>query len=136
MTFDQMLAAAYKFTDWLNYYWNFYVFFLAAILGWIFAAKTQWNISRRIVVTAVFLGFVVVSADALWRTYKAMDQTVLELSNLWKNGGRLKEAVLARLSNGLWPYAMALHAVGDGVVIYCIWTMTGDAGAKAGSSEA
>ena len=42
---------------WLNFYWNFYVAFTGVVIGCVFSSK-GWPTSQRIVVSILYLGFV------------------------------------------------------------------------------
>jgi hypothetical protein len=50
LSLSEVLNAAYKFQEWLNFYWNFYVAFTGAVIGWVFASK-GWSRSQRWAVT-------------------------------------------------------------------------------------
>jgi hypothetical protein len=118
---DQMLNAAYKLSEWLNFYWNFYVVFVGVVLGWIFSAKNPWQPNQKYVVSAFFIGFAAFSIVALARTYYALYKTTLSLRNRWGHD-LFKDAILANFSPRLWPAEIAMHVIADATVIYCIWT--------------
>jgi hypothetical protein len=121
-TIDQMLNAAYKLNDWLNFYWNFYVVFVGVVFGWIFSAKAPgWQFIQQFVVTAFFVGFAAVSIGALARTYRALNQTSMSLKEKWGHDP-FKDAVLSKLSQRLWRVEIVMHLIADATVIYCIWT--------------
>src|SRR4029453_15934071 len=68
----EVLNAAYKLNDWLNFYWNFYVAFTGVVIGWVFSSK-GWPTAQKAIVTAFYLGFVGVSIHALWKTYESLN---------------------------------------------------------------
>jgi hypothetical protein len=119
-TIDQMLGAAYKLSDWLNFYWNFYVVFVGLVLGWIFSARNPWQTTQQIVVTAFYVGFTAVSLAALCRTYCALDKTALQLRAAWGEDS-FKDALLAKFTQPVWPITLVMHVIADAAVIYCIW---------------
>jgi len=119
----EILNAAFKLTDWLNFFWNFYVAFTAGILGWVFGAKNPWSAAQKVVVSILFVGFVIVSVVALCRTYVALEPTVELLRNIWA-GSAFQRAIADRLSNRWWGWQIFLHIVADLIVLYCIWTKT------------
>ncbi len=121
---DQILNAAYKLTDWLNFFWNFYVAFTAAILGWVFSAKNPWPRAQKIVVTILFTAFVAVSLGALCRTYLALGPTTEALRSTWGTCTEFQRAIVDRLSNRLWIPQIGAHLLADCLVVYCIWTKT------------
>src|SRR5688500_17869597 len=116
---DQILNAAYKLTDWLNFFWNFYVAFTAGILGWVFSAKNRWPRAQKIVVTLLFTGFVIVSIGALCRTYTALGPTIDIHKTTWGTGTEFQQAFADRLANRLWVPHIILHLLADGLVVYC-----------------
>ena len=112
-----VLNAAYKFQDWLNFYWNFYVAFTGVVIGWVFSSK-GWSTSQRWTVTLFYLGFVGVSLQALWKTYHSLNAVVLRLHQLVPPTAEPLEPVLvARLSHPEWYLGIALHLLGDALVI-------------------
>lgn len=121
VSIDQMLNAAYKLNDWLNFYWNFYVGFVGVVFGWIFSAKSPWQLEQQLIVTAFFIGFVAISISALVPTYFALNQTILALRGRW-GGDAMKDALLSRLAKPFWCVAIVMHLVADGAVLYSIWT--------------
>jgi hypothetical protein len=76
-----ILEAAYKLNDWLNFYWNFYVAFTGVVIGWAFSSK-GWSSAQRVFVTLFYLGFVAVSLHALAGTYQALYAVTVRLREL------------------------------------------------------
>jgi hypothetical protein len=120
-TIDQLLNAAYKLNDWLNFYWNFYVVFVGVVFGWIFSAKSPWQFTQQFVVATFFIGFAAVSIGALARTYCALNRTSTSLREKWGHDP-FKDALLSKLSQRLWRVGIVIHLIADATVIYCIWT--------------
>ena len=73
--------------------------------------------------TALFLGFVVISLSALWRTYRALNGTTAELQVHWGTDSEFKRAILGRLTQPRWKVAICLHAVVDVIIIYFVWAI-------------
>jgi hypothetical protein len=92
-------------------------------LGWVFGAKNPWSAAQKVVVSILFVGFVIVSVVALCRTYIALEPTVELLRNIWA-GSAFQRAIADRLSNRWWGWQIFLHIVADLIVLYCIWTKT------------
>ena len=95
---SDVLAAAYKLNDWLNFYWNFYVAFTGVVIGWVFGSK-GWQSSQRVIVTLFYLGFVGVSLDALWKTYRSLSVVVVRMQQLVAPDDLVARALIAQLGN-------------------------------------
>ena len=119
----QTLDAAYKLNDWLNFYWNFYIVFTGVVIGWVFNSK-GWPRSQRVVVSAFYVGFVIVSLGALYKTYQTLNAAVAKLAGTLSKSNVLNEALIAQLDNGNWAIQLELHLLGDVLVLWCIWNLT------------
>jgi hypothetical protein len=116
----EVLNALYKFNDWLNFYWNFYVAFSGVVIGWVFNSK-GWLTGQRVIVSIFYLGFVAVSLDALWGTYTSLNAVTVKLQQLAPKDDILANALRSQLSNSDMPLGLALHVLGDILVVVCIW---------------
>jgi hypothetical protein len=119
-----VLGAAYKLTDWLNFYWNFSVIFAAAILGWVFSAKNPWGTAQKVVITAMYGLFVIINIDIMIRTYIAIQSAVEWLESNWMIADGFKPALLNKLAHPYWGAHIAGHLLADILVFYCLWTKT------------
>ena len=118
-----VLNAAYKLNDWLNFYWNFYVAFTGVVIGWVFGSK-GWSTAQRAIVTLFYLGFVAVSVDALWRTYESLSAAVTRFQQLVAADDPVAKALVAQLGHSDRLIGIALHLLGDALVVFCIWHFT------------
>lgn len=64
--------------DLVNFYWNFYVIGIVAVLGWIFSLKRDLVRRQRIILTAVYVGFVVLNLLALVNSYRFLEAARLD----------------------------------------------------------
>jgi hypothetical protein len=119
----EVLNAAYKLNDWLNFYWNFYVVFTGVVIGWVFSSK-GWSAPQRWAVTLFYLGFVGVSLHALWGTYHSLNAAVMRLQQLVSTADPLLPVLVAQLGHSDWPVGIGLHVLGDALVVLCIWRFT------------
>lgn len=119
----QTLDTAYKLNDWLNFYWNFYIAFTGVVIGWVFSSK-GWTTAQRVVVSAFYAGFVVVSLGALYKTYQTLNAATARLDKFLFKPNALNEALVAQLDNGSWMLQLGLHVLGDAIVLWCIWNLT------------
>jgi len=119
-----VLNAAYKLTDWMNFYWNFTVIFAAAILGWVFSAKNPWGTAQKVVITIMYAVFVLINLDIMVRTYIAIESAVEWLKVNWEITDGVKPALLHKLSHPFWKAHIAAHLLADALVFYCLWTKT------------
>ena len=118
-----VLGAAYKLNDWLNFYWNFYVVFTGVVIGWVFNSK-GWSTAQRVVVTLFYLGFVGVSLGALYSTYISLGAATTRLTQLLPTSDILAQALISQLEKSNLKLGLALHILGDALVIGCIWRFT------------
>jgi hypothetical protein len=119
----EVLNAAYKLNDWLNFYWNFYVAFTGVVIGWVFSSK-GWPTAQKAIVTAFYLGFVGVSIHALWKTYESLNAAVSRLQQLIAPEDPLARALAAQLGHSDMLLGIGLHVVGDALVLFCAWRFT------------
>jgi hypothetical protein len=120
---QDILGAAYRLNDWLNFYWNFYVAFTGVVIGWVFNSK-GWSTAQRVVVTLFYLGFVAVSLDALAGTYEALNAVAARLQEMLPQDDMLPKALMAKIGAKNKLLGLGLHLLGDGLVLVCIWRFT------------
>ena len=120
---QDILGAAYRLNDWLNFYWNFYVAFTGVVIGWVFNSK-GWSTAQRVVVTLFYLGFVAVSLDALAGTYEALNAVAARLQEMLPQDDMLPKALMAKIGAKNKFLGLGLHLLGDGLVLVCIWRFT------------
>jgi hypothetical protein len=118
---DRFQAAA----DLVNFYWNFYVIGIVAVLGWIFSLKRDLARRQRIVLTAVYVGFVVLNLLALVNSYRFLEAARLD-ALVTIPAGALPH--LSRMLDSIsfakqqWIGLIA-HIAVDATVIAAIWLM-------------
>jgi len=118
-----VLGIAYKLNDWLNFYWNFYVVFSGVVIGWVFNSK-GWPTAQRVIVTIFYSGFVIVSLGALIKTYVSLQAAADKLNTLLGTNEDLTSALVRQFRNDQWQTQIALHLLGDALVLSCIWLFT------------
>ena len=123
LTTDDVLGAAYKLNDWLNFYWNFYVVFTGVVIGWVLNSK-DWSDLQRMIVSVCFLGFVGVSLDAIWGTYQALGAATRQLRELVPADDIFAATLASHLGRAHPTIGLALHVIGDLLVLLCIWMFT------------
>jgi hypothetical protein len=62
----QLFIAA---TDKIQFYWNFYVVMLIALIGWLVSTQSTLNFSLKLLITVGYLVFVVMNLVGLGRSY-------------------------------------------------------------------
>lgn len=117
---DQLFNLAYKLKDWINFYWRFYVVFIAIALGWVLGSNTKWTFDEKMVVTIVFIGFASFSITALSKTYKA-SQDIIGLLSERISDEKFKKSVLYLLDSKHWKKEILIHIIGDLILIRSIW---------------
>ena len=123
LSLQDILGAAYRLNDWLNFYWNFYVAFTGVVIGWVFNSK-GWSTAQRVFVTLFYLGFIAVSVHALAGTYDALYAVAVRLRELLPQDDMLTKALIAKIGAKNKVVGLGLHLVGDGLVLVCIWRFT------------
>ena len=121
---NQIINAAFKLNDWLNFYWNFYVVFVCVVLGWTFSSKFTLEAPQKLVVVIFLFSFMVFSFVALKNTYTALDEISKILSNSKINNGskenKFIDAILLKISQKTWKIELLAHFLGDALLLLCI----------------
>ena len=120
-----MIDAGYKNVDWLNTYWNFYVVFSGAVVGWTFGARGSWSGLQKVLVIAGILIFATFSFDALVKTYRTLNVVVAGLRDQWPAPSAFQGAIISRLSHPLWRLGLCAHALVDVGLCACVQMLPG-----------
>lgn len=123
LSLKDILDAAYRLNDWLNFYWNFYVAFTGVVIGWAFNSK-GWSTAQRVFVTLFYAGFVAVSLHALAGTYEALYAVADQLHKRLPQDDLLTKAFIAKIGAKRETLGLGLHLLGDTLVLVCIWRFT------------
>ena len=124
--FKDILSIAFKLTDYLNFQWNFYVVFNLAIIGWLFSSSQDpWSWQKKLIVSAFYLFFVLISIvlirSTFWSLLAAVDELALASNEVEFRSE--KWSGLLRISK---PFnkelAITFHITADLIVLLAIWT--------------
>src|ERR1044071_2561867 len=119
ITVDQLLASGYQATTWVNDYWKFYITFGGLILSARFASDNPWNLTQRLVVILLYIVFVVLNIEALFRGYMLMSAAAHALPVSWQQDQNSR--MLLRHFDMPWcRWRRVVHVVADTVIILCI----------------
>lgn len=126
---DEILAIGFKFAEWINFYWNFYVVFVLAIAGWLFSKEIRFTTTQKIVISYFLISFIVVSLLALGKTYESADSIVqigkeeIKKTEPANRTPKEKAQFLAfeRLDYSGWGWMLAAHITTDVVILTLIW---------------
>jgi hypothetical protein len=118
-----VLNAAYKLRDWLNFYWNFYVAFSGIVIGWVFSSK-GWSNAQRVMVSLFYLAFVCVSIIALYNTYVSLESAAQTLEAKVNESDAFAKILVGYFQNPLWKVQLGMHLAGDCLIVFCIWRFT------------
>ncbi len=121
----------------VEFYWNFYVVMLLALVGWMFASKKPFTTHLKLLITTGYIIFVCMNLIGLWGSYtfaEALREDLLDIAGLkpgdLKNTlaslkpGQLKNT-LAILSEHSFleqrSTALVIHMVLGAVVLLVVW---------------
>jgi hypothetical protein len=117
---DLFLAAVGK----VEFYWNFYVVMLLALIGWLVTSKTPFGTHVKLIVTVGYLLFALMNVIGLWGAYTIAEALRLDLLAVAKETNRLAHSVdviSARSFEGQRTLAVAIHVIFGAVVLTVIW---------------
>ncbi len=66
-------------TDKIEFYWNFYVVMLIALIGWLVSTKRPLSISLKLLITVGYLVFVSMNILGLYRSYTFAEALRIDL---------------------------------------------------------
>ena len=124
--FKDILSIVFKLTDYLNFLGNAYVVFNIAIIGWLFSGSdSPWSWQKKLIVSVVYLFFVLISVVLLRSTYRlllgALDELTLASNEVEFRSEKMRE--LLKISK---PFnkdlSTAFHIAADFIVLLAIWT--------------
>lgn len=116
--------AAFKLHDLTNFYWNFYVVIVFAVVGWVVSRNDAWSREKRASVAVMFIASVGFSLVALVRTYIALDVVVAGLEGTATQMSTVTQQALARrLDMGPWSVGVTVHVIADIIVLYFVWVV-------------
>jgi hypothetical protein len=110
-------------TDKIQFYWNFYVVMLIALIGWLLSTKTALSISLKALITVGYLVFVAMNILGLYGSYTFAE--VLRTDLLAMDGAK----ALAHTRNVLQSHsfidqrtgAFWIHLIVGSAVLSVVW---------------
>jgi hypothetical protein len=109
----------------VEFYWNFYVVMLLALIGWMFATKKPLTTHLKLLLTAGYIVFVCMNLIGLWGSYtfaEALRHDLLAIANFKPDELRNTRAVLAERSFlAQRSVALVIHVVLGAVVLLTVW---------------
>jgi hypothetical protein len=136
MPISDLLDLFRSAADLVNFYWNFYVIGIVAVLGWLFSLKRALTRRQKIILTTVYVGFIALNLLALVNSYRFMEAARLDAL------GKISVRTLPNLRQMLVSTSFAeqqwmgwiVHGVVDAAVIAAIWLFHADAEESPGES--
>ena len=125
----------------VEFYWNFYVVMLLALIGWMFSTKKTITTHLKLLITAGYIIFVCMNLIGLWGSYtfaEALRNDLLAIANLKPSELRNTRTVLLEHSFlAQRSIALVIHAVFGAVVLLVVWfgRLGDEASSKAEKSE-
>lgn len=109
----------------VEFYWNFYVVMLLALIGWMFSTKKRITADLKAVITAGYIFFVCMNLIGLWGSYtfaEALRNDLLVVANLKPDELRSTRAVLSETSFAAQRWvAIVIHVVLAAIVLSVVW---------------
>jgi len=69
-------------TEKIEFYWNFYVVMLIALIGWLISTKRQLTLPLKLIISAGYLVFVFMNIQGLYGSYTFADAIRMDLLSL------------------------------------------------------
>ncbi|WP_166370400.1 hypothetical protein [Psychromonas sp. SA13A] len=123
------LDIAFKISDQIITFWQFYVAGIASLVGWVFSRNNAWARQKRIGVgisAAIFLSF---SFEALYKTINSLTKIVNILdskctASIANIDYEVYKASLERLDQGGLLLNLGFHLLADFIVLYLIFIVS------------
>ncbi|MBU0730511.1 MAG: hypothetical protein KKE17_12455 [Proteobacteria bacterium] len=127
MNESDMLQAAFKINEQINFLWNFYVVFSGILLGWIFSTSVDWSREKRIILILLFAIFATINNLALFNEYTLLKLLLADMERTITQKTLETFSFLSRFidSTGTGPTgAFIVHGCADSLIILLIWRST------------
>ncbi len=124
METNQLLDIAFKINEVINYYWNFYIFVYAIIMGWLFTADIQWEFVKRAAVSVGFLLFAGINGTALHKHYELLTFTFQELNAKTELGSSVFMQSFITTKGVGTTGVIIIHTAMDIAMLSLIWFYT------------
>ena len=113
-----------KLTDWIHGYWQFYITFSMAIVGWLLTIKPQLSMKEKVIVSFVYLAGSVINLRSLIRSYVFLDEAMREMEvasrDVFFHRDKLQILLAKAAKRATWKFSAVLHCSCALVVIYLI----------------
>ena len=124
METSQLMEIAFKINEVINYYWNFYIFVYAIIMGWLFTADIHWEFIKRAAVSVGFLLFAGINGTALHKNYALLTTTFQEINTKTELGTSLFMQSFITTKGIGTTGVIIIHTVMDVAMLALIWFYT------------
>ena len=107
----------------VEFYWNFYVVTLLALIGWMLSTAGPATASVKWLITVGYLVFVCMNVLGLWNSYKfaeALRQDLLAIAP--PELAKTRTVLAGSLFGGRYSVVLAIHCVLAIIVLVCVWT--------------
>lgn len=109
----------------VDFYWNFYVVTLLALIGWMFSTKKPMTTHLKLLITVGYIVFVSMNLVGLWGSYtfaEALRNDLLSTTNLKPDEFKNTRVVLAESSFlAQRSVTLVIHAIVGAVVLLTVW---------------
>lgn len=120
------LSIAFKLNDQVITFWQFYIAWIAGVVGWVFSREHGWRLAKRLAVGVGVTIFNIFNISGLLKTSTSLATVI---STMGADNYPLPvtvtrpvfEAALCRLDTGPWYYHIGPHILADLLVMYFIF---------------
>ncbi len=120
-----LLNIAFKFVDYINFYWSFYLGFTGLGLGWLLSSNAPFLLKHKISLSILFVLATSMNLFPLLIVYKYFQSTIEEMTECSKKVATQTASFKKFLEKtsvvGGWKLAVVVHLMLDMVVLYCVW---------------
>lgn len=124
-----MLDLAFKLSDQIVGFWNFFVVFATVLVGWVFSRKTPWPPLQKTAIAIGFIIFIFFNLIGLTSSHKALQVVVNELNSSNSGVDQITDTVVIamkqRFTMRFWPLDIVFHIVVDVILLWFILVLSG-----------
>ena len=122
------LGIAFKLSDQVITFWQFYVVWMAGVVGWVFSRESAWSSQKRTAIGIAIVIFNIFNITGLFKTSSSLATIVKSMDvKPYKLPEGVSEpvfgAAIERLSVGDWYWTIVAHILADLIVLYFVFVV-------------
>ena len=126
MEIKDIINIVMKLSDSVNFYWNFYVVGVIAIIGWLISLKEHIKWQIKLLVSIGFLFFIILNIHGLLGSYTLLEASINELQESVNPSTFKTDKIFHTIKNISFSYypqaVLGIHVVIDSGIFIAIWS--------------